>query len=188
MFIAWDSLAQDRYVVGSTIYAQVVESRGIRIHDAANDDHEPRRAEAETPRTEIGRLLGEWWNGARFHREHHRDSAAAAERKAHERGMRLLIENLSPAQRTQYETQGYFEVTGGRTGNLCRITQDYQMNIFEIGNNGKFRRSLCFAPKGGLVLGDILLAQKFALELFESDALAVANVISGRWATIDLLA
>jgi hypothetical protein len=35
---------------------------------------------------------------------------------------------------------------------------------------------LCFAPKGYLPIGDIMLAQKIALELFEADAIKVANV------------
>ena len=37
---------------------------------------------------------------------------------------------------------------------------------------------LCFAPEGGLVVGDVMLAQKLALELFESDTLKVANRLS----------
>ena len=39
-------------------------------------------------------------------------------------------------------------------------------------------RLLCFMPEGGLVVGDMMLAQKLALELFESDALEVANKFS----------
>ena len=39
-------------------------------------------------------------------------------------------------------------------------------------------RLLCFMPKSDLVVGDILLAQKLALELFESDTLKVANTFS----------
>ena len=34
---------------------------------------------------------------------------------------------------------------------------------------------LCFMPKGRLPIGDIMLAQKIALELFESEAVAKAN-------------
>jgi len=34
---------------------------------------------------------------------------------------------------------------------------------------------LCFMPEGDLVVGDMMLAQKLALELFESEALKVAN-------------
>jgi hypothetical protein len=34
---------------------------------------------------------------------------------------------------------------------------------------------LCFEPQGQLPVGDVMLAQKIALELFESKALRVAN-------------
>ena len=34
-------------------------------------------------------------------------------REAHARGIRLLKENLSSAQRAQYEKRGYFDVIGG---------------------------------------------------------------------------
>jgi hypothetical protein len=34
---------------------------------------------------------------------------------------------------------------------------------------------LCFEPQGQLPVGDVMLAQKVALELFESKALRVAN-------------
>jgi hypothetical protein len=33
----------------------------------------------------------------------------------------------------------------------------------------------CFEPQGGLAPGDVLLAQKIALETMEREALAVAN-------------
>jgi hypothetical protein len=33
----------------------------------------------------------------------------------------------------------------------------------------------CFSPHGNLVVGDILLAQKIALETMEHDALRIAN-------------
>ncbi len=43
---------------------------------------------------------------------------------------------------------------------------------------GRPVRLLCFMPKGGLVVGDMMLAQKLALELFESDTLKVAKEFS----------
>jgi hypothetical protein len=165
--------------LGRTVYAQVIESPPTQIDATALDHHEPRRARIETPWSYVARWLREWWNGSRFVREHRR-SAAIAERAARDRGIQLLTKNLSPAKRAQYGRYGYFEVTGGDTGKRYRITRAYQMNVQEIGLNGKRTRSLCFVPKGGLVLGDVMLAQKLALELFESRALAVANVISGR--------
>jgi hypothetical protein len=36
-------------------------------------------------------------------------------------------------------------------------------------------RTLCFMPEGRLGVGDILLAQKLALELFEDEAVKAAN-------------
>jgi hypothetical protein len=54
------------------------------------------------------------------------------------------------------------------------------LNVHEIDTNGKRTQSLCFAPKGVLPLGDIMLAQKLALELFEHRVLAVANSTSDR--------
>jgi len=49
------------------------------------------------------------------------------------------------------------------------------MNVEELDERGHRVRSLCFMPEGRLPLGDLLLAQKMALELFEVDALRVAN-------------
>jgi hypothetical protein len=156
------------------IYAQMVQGRQAEV--GGPHHYEPLPAETLEPDT-TGRLRA-WWNRLRFIRGHR--VLQAAEREAHDRGIRLLIKNLSPAQRAQYDAFGYFEVTGGETGKRYRITKAYQMNVLEIGKNGKRMRSLCFVPKGGLVLGDVMLAQKLALELFESNALAVANVITGR--------
>ena len=36
-------------------------------------------------------------------------------------------------------------------------------------------RILCFMPEGHLAVGDVLLTQKLALELFESETLKVAH-------------
>ncbi len=98
-----------------------------------------------------------------------------AAREAHERGLRLLKQNLSPAQRSQWEEHGYFEVVGGETGRRYRIRTGSQMNIEQLNKKGRAVRLLCFVPAGELVMGDVMLAQKLALELFEKDALKVAN-------------
>jgi hypothetical protein len=95
--------------------------------------------------------------------------------KAHARGIQLLLENLSPTQRTQYEHCGYFDVIGGHTGKRYRISPGTQMNVRQLNKKGRALSVLCFAPEGGLVVGDAMLAQKLALELFESDALKIAN-------------
>ena len=49
------------------------------------------------------------------------------------------------------------------------------MNIEELGAGRYVTRRWCFAPEGALAIGDVMLAQKIALETFELDALAVAN-------------
>jgi len=95
--------------------------------------------------------------------------------EAHERGMRLLKENLTPAQLQQYSRYGYFEVIGGKTGKRYRIRHGRSMNIDQLDKNGRRVCGWCFFPEGNLVTGDVMLAQKVALELFETDALKIAN-------------
>jgi len=98
--------------------------------------------------------------------------------EAHARGMRLLNENLSCDQRDQYERLGYFEVVGGETGRRYRIKNGFQGNVVQLDNRDRPVRLLCFMPKGDLGVGDVMLAQKLALELFERDTLKVANKFS----------
>ncbi len=95
--------------------------------------------------------------------------------EAHERGMRLLKENLTPAQLQQYSRYGYFEVIGGKTGKRYRIRHGRSMNIDQLDKNGRRVCGWCFFPEGNLVTGDVMLAQKVALELFETDAIKIAN-------------
>jgi hypothetical protein len=102
----------------------------------------------------------------------------AAAGEAHARGLRLLKENLTPAQRKQFETRGYFEVSGGATGRRYRIKTGVQMNVEQLDLRGRPVCILCFVPEGGLVVGDVLLAQKLALELFELETLVTANKFS----------
>ena len=94
---------------------------------------------------------------------------------ARERGRRLLVANLTPVQRKQYSIFGHFDVLGGETGHRYRIRHGDALNIEEYDRNGTYLSRWCFLPVGNLVLGDVLLAQKLALELFESDTRAVAN-------------
>ena len=96
-------------------------------------------------------------------------------KEADARGVHLLTRHLSPAQRAQYLRHGYFEVIGGDTGRCYRIRDGYAMNVEQLDEKGRRIELLCFAPKGGLPIGDVMLAQKMALELFESAALGTAN-------------
>ena len=91
------------------------------------------------------------------------------------RGLELLKEWLSPEQFAQYGAKSYFEVTGCHSGKRYRISHGTSMNIHELDGAGRPRVGWCFAPKGYLVAGDVMLAQKIALETDERGALAVAN-------------
>jgi hypothetical protein len=98
-----------------------------------------------------------------------------AERTPEGRSLRLLREWLSPVQRTQFAKKGYFEVVGGDTGKQYRIYPGTMSNICEIDEKGRPRLGLCFRTMGELPIGDVMLAQKIALENCESSALAVAR-------------
>jgi len=103
------------------------------------------------------------------------------------RGLELLKEWLSPEQFAQYAATSYFEVTGCHSGKRYRISHGTSMNIQELDGAGRPRVGWCFAPKGYLVAGDVMLAQKIALETDERGALAVANkflVAAGRRSTV----
>ena len=91
------------------------------------------------------------------------------------RGARLLRDNLSPEQLATYRKGGSFDVTGGDTGRRYRICCASLMNISEFDADGHRVWTWCFCPEGNLVRGDNMLAQKLALELFETEALAKAN-------------
>ena len=91
------------------------------------------------------------------------------------RGLELLKEWLSPEQVAQYDAKSYFEVTGCHSGKRYRISHGTSMNIYELDGAGRPRVGLCFVPEGYLVAGDVMLAQKIALETDERRALMVAN-------------
>jgi hypothetical protein len=96
-------------------------------------------------------------------------------RNPQRRGLALLDENLTAAQREQYARHRFFDVIGGDSGKRYRIHYGRQMNVDELDDYGRTRWRWCFVPQGDLVAGDVMLAQKTALELFEYDALDVAN-------------
>jgi hypothetical protein len=95
--------------------------------------------------------------------------------KREARGLELLKEWLSPEQFAQYDAKSYFEVTGCHSGKRYRISHSTTMNIHELDGAGYPCVGWCFAPKGYLVAGDVMLAQKIALETDERGALTVAN-------------
>ncbi len=96
-------------------------------------------------------------------------------REANAKGLALLKANLTPFQLAQYETHQWFEVKGGSSGKTYRIKHGRQMNIHELNAKGESVQGWCFLPQGYLCEGDVLLAQKNALELYEDKALKIAN-------------
>jgi len=91
------------------------------------------------------------------------------------RGRKLLREWLSAEQLAQYDAHDYFEVTGCHTGKRYRISHAGGANVYELDDAGRPHAGWCFVPNDHLVAGDVMLAQKIALETDERSALAVAN-------------
>jgi hypothetical protein len=91
------------------------------------------------------------------------------------RALLLLRHCLSPVQRGQFAQKGYFDVVGGDTGKHYRIYAGAAANVCELDENGRPKVGLCFLPVGDLPIGDVMLAQKIALEASEGSALAVAR-------------
>jgi hypothetical protein len=99
----------------------------------------------------------------------------AAPPQAEQKALALLRCWLSPEQAEQYSSYRYFDVIGSDSGSRYRIRHGRMMNIDELDSAGNRVCAWCFFPAGNLALGDCMLAQKIALETFESKALAIAN-------------
>jgi hypothetical protein len=91
------------------------------------------------------------------------------------RGRRLLRNWLSEGQRAQFDAFNFFDVIGCHTARRYRIYYATAANVEEFDKVGKPLIRYCFVPRGDLVPGDVMLAQKIALETDEVAALAVAN-------------
>jgi hypothetical protein len=98
-----------------------------------------------------------------------------ARKQAEERGVALLRSWLTPEQERQWTAHGYFDVVGCDSGTRYRIMRGAVMNIHQLDPKGREVKQWCFAPEGELVIGDILLAQKIALETMERKVLTIAN-------------
>jgi hypothetical protein len=99
----------------------------------------------------------------------------SGENSSEARGLRLLRNWLSSEQRAQFDAKRYFDAIGCDSGKRYRIHYGATTNVHEIDAAGRPRVGWCFVPAGYLVAGDVMLAQKIALETNESSALAVAN-------------
>jgi hypothetical protein len=91
-----------------------------------------------------------------------------------------LREWLSHEQLVQYYAHRYFDVIGCHTGKRYRICFGHGANIIELDDAGRPKIGWCFVPRDQLVAGDVMLAQKIALETDERSALAVANSFKPR--------
>jgi hypothetical protein len=98
-----------------------------------------------------------------------------AENTPEGRSLWLLRRWLSPAQQARLAENGYFEVVGCDTGRRYRIHAGAATNVCELDELGRPKLGLCFMPLGELPIGDVMLAQKIALESSERGALAVAT-------------
>jgi hypothetical protein len=96
------------------------------------------------------------------------------------RSRRLLRDWLSPEQRAQFDANNYFEVTGSHTGRRYRIQYGTLSNVVELDASGQPAIGWCFVPERPLAAGDVMLAQKIALETDEAAMLAVAHRFSPR--------
>jgi hypothetical protein len=104
-----------------------------------------------------------------------REERRRAHLRSEERSQDLLRQWLSPDQVEQYDKTQRFEVVGSDTGRRYRICHGTAMNIEELAASGHIARRWCFGPEGAPATGDVMLAQKVALETFELNALAIAN-------------
>ena len=121
----------------------------------------------------LGRLLPECARSVRALRAWYRTTAAADNPEA--RGTTLLREWLCPQQRAQFDAEGYFDVVGCDSGKRYRIHHGTSMNVHEMDDAGHSKLGWCFVPNRRLAAGDVMLAQKIALETCEHKALTVAN-------------
>jgi hypothetical protein len=97
------------------------------------------------------------------------------------RAIKLLKEYLSAQQLAQFKAHRYFDVTGCHTGKKYRICYGTATNIYELDNAGRPQSVLCFVPNRSLAAGDVMLAQKIALETDEWSAVAVAKRFAPSW-------
>jgi hypothetical protein len=104
-----------------------------------------------------------------------RERLKASEEIRRARGLTLLREWLSPEQKAKFDAAKCFDVVGCDSGRRYRIHHGTTGNIQEIDDAGRPVMGLCFIPSGALVAGDVMLAQKIALETNERAALAIAN-------------
>lgn len=97
---------------------------------------------------------------------------------AKERAERLLREHLSPRQREELASKGFFTLeTVAPTGErrLYRIDRGRSRNVRQVDGNGRVLKTLCAHPAILVPDADTMLAQKLMLETDEQEFLRIAN-------------
>ena len=113
------------------------------------------------------------WHLARFAWEWFRYAGPATEPER--RSLKLMRRWLSATQREQFDTRGYFDVIGSHSGRRYRVRMGLSTNVQELDSLERTITRWCFVPCENLPLGDVMLAQKIALENDERSALSVAR-------------
>jgi len=78
-------------------------------------------------------------------------------------------------QLSQFDALGFFDVVGCHTARRYRVYYSTSQNVEMLDEFDRSVERFCFIPKGNLAPGDVMLAQKIALETDELAALEVAN-------------
>jgi hypothetical protein len=101
---------------------------------------------------------------------HGRATTTGAIRRAIQHGLTALLVE----QRAELSV-GSTRARRSALTSASAIVSGKEMNIDELDSGGRVFAQWCFAPLGNLVVGDVLLTQKIALETMECDALRIAN-------------
>jgi hypothetical protein len=75
----------------------------------------------------------------------------------------------------------YFDVVGCDSGAVYRIHHGFQGSVEQLdGRGGPPVCRWCFRPEEAVVAGDVMLAQKIALDTHEGAAVRIANRLTPR--------
>lgn len=95
---------------------------------------------------------------------------AAQKALATKKAYSLLLDLLSEEQRLEFQSRGFFYVTGGNSGDRYRIRLDSAVNIDVLGTDGTVRHHLCARPTGNIPMYDVMAAQLLYLQDRASEA------------------
>ncbi|MDQ2990244.1 MAG: hypothetical protein M3R60_14190 [Pseudomonadota bacterium] len=124
-------------------------------------------------------LCARWWRWLQAVQDarERRGREAMQRARAEQRARTLLLSLLTAEQRAEFETGGYFHVTGGSSGERYRIRADSAVNIDVFGPDGSVRFHLCARPAGNIPMHDVMAGQLLYLQDGSTEArfLAQAN-------------